>query len=283
MKNARFVFILIACFTGVDSLSAQGWTRDMGSGFYKVSFNRVQSDEFYEKNGEVLTIPTLSDYTVSLYGEYGVTDHITAVAYVPVLKRLTLNRQVGEPSGFEYFEGDGVTGVADLDLGVKIRIHKWGGSVLTAGIQFGLPTGDDTQENGLYTGDGEFNQVFTAGLGHSFYPVPLYATAYSGFNNRTSGFSDEIRYGVEGGYSFTDFLTAIVKVDGKSSLKNGDGSVSGGTGGLFANDQSYVTYGGHLAWDVTNSIGLTGGITSALYARNTLSAPEFTAGIFFRH
>ena len=279
-----FVRILLICafsLAAVLPVLGQGWTREKGTGFYKLAFNYVASDQFYEQNGEILTIPTLNDYTISLYGEYGLTDAITAVAYVPVLKRLVLNRQVGEPSGFEYFEGDEATGLADIDVGVKVSLLKSGGSILTAGVQFGLPVGDDAQENGLYTGDGEFNQMLTAGLGYSFYPAPAYTSAYAGFNNRTSGFSDEFRYGVEGGYTVAEILTATFKVDGKMSLKNGDGTASGGTGGLFANDQSYLTYGGHLGWHITESFGLSAGITSAFYTRNTLSAPEFTVGFFF--
>ena len=150
--------------------------RREGSGYYKLGLNVVRSDMFYESDGQVISIPTLSDYTVSLYGEYGITDRITGILYLPFVKRVTLNRQVGRPSGFEFFEGDEATGVADADIGVRVGLVNAGQTVITAGLKLGLPLGSDDQENGLYTGDGEFNQVVTAGVGHSFYPTPAYST-----------------------------------------------------------------------------------------------------------
>ena len=58
----------------------------------------------------------------------------------------------------------------------------------------GLPIGDDTQTNGLLTGDGELNQLLALEAGHSFYPRPIYFTGEMGVNNRMNGYSDEFHY-----------------------------------------------------------------------------------------
>lgn len=282
----RFIISLVVCstflFCNSENLRSQGWPQKAGHGFYKLGVNIVSSDKFYEKSGEVLTIPTLSDYTVSLYGEYGITGGVTGILYLPVVKRITLNKQVGEPSGFVYFEGDEVTGVADADVGVRVQLFKTGSTVLTAGLKLGLPLGSDEQENGLYTGDGEFNQVLTIGAGHSFYPLPAYATGFLGVNNRTNGYSDEVHYGAELGYTVAEAVTVSGRLTGLESFRNGDGDVTGGMGGLFANDQRYLTYGAEVAWQMTEYVGLSAGITSAFFGRNTLSASEFSAGIFLK-
>ncbi|MGE3801364.1 MAG: hypothetical protein AB7H80_10115, partial [Candidatus Kapaibacterium sp.] len=253
-----------------------------GGGYYKLGLNLTRSDKFYEGDGNVITIPTFSDYTVSLYGEYGITKEITGILYLPFVKRLTLNRQVGQPSGFVYSEGDGVTGIADPEVGLRVGLLRSGPAVITAGLKLGIPLGESEQESGLLTGDGEFNQILSAGLGYSFYPLPAYASLHGGLNNRTEGFSDEIIYGGEFGYTFGGKVTAIGRFVGVGSLINGDANVRGGMGGASANNQSYLSYGLEGAWRLSNNLGISLGVTSAFFGQNTLSAPSFSTGIYLK-
>ena len=178
-------------------------------------------------NGNKTSIPTLGDYTFSLYGEYGLRDDLTLVAYLPFYKRITLNKQVGRPSGFVYFAGDDVNGIADAQLGLRYRLAHLGATVISAALTLGVPLGDDSQPNGLLTGDGEANQLLALQIGHSLYPAPAYFNVDIGFNNRVKGYSDEVLYSVEVGYTFKGKLTAILRLRGLESLENGDDGVSG--------------------------------------------------------
>ena len=78
----------------------------------------------------------------------------------------------------------------------------------------------------MQTGDGEFNQILQIDAGTAFKVknTSLYANAYVGFNNRTNGFSDEVRYGIEAGGSFLNN-----KIESKG-LVPGTNGISGGTG-----------------------------------------------------
>lgn len=258
------------------------WTQPRGGGYFKLNSQMVRGDRFYDRQGSCMAIPTLADYTLSLYGEYGLREQLTVVGYLPFFKRITLNKQVGRPSRFLYFKGDAQTGVADADLGVRYRLLQRGGTVLSAGLSFGLPLGRDQQENGLLTGDGEFNQALTLQVGRSFYPLPAYLSAELGVNNRTRGFSDEFLYAAELGHTFGAAFTAIVRLRGVESLKNGDGAVMGGMGGLYANDQGFLAYGTELLWAPRPSCGISFSLTGAARLRNSLSAPALSLGIFTR-
>ncbi|MCE2504255.1 MAG: hypothetical protein J4G05_09405 [Chlorobi bacterium] len=276
------LIVLCALVIECQNLAAQGWPQEKGSGYYKLGLNVVRSDMFYESDGQRTSIPTLSNYTVSLYGEQGITDRITGILYLPFLKRITLNRQVGEPSGFVFFEGDEATGIADADVGVRVGLLQTGGTVVTAGLKLGLPLGSDDQEYGLYTGDGEFNQIITAGVGYSFYPVPAYSSAYVGLNNRSNGYSEEFLYGLEIGYTFGERVNVIGRLTGLNSLKNGNPDVTGGMEGSSANNQSYLVYGLEGAWQITGTFGVSVGVSSAFFGRNALSAPAFSLGLFLK-
>ena len=103
---------------------------------------------------------------------------------------------------------DSETGIGDASLGFKVLLKKIGQTVLSGSLNLGLPTGESTPDGDLLIDD-EFNQAITIQTGHSLYPTPSYLNLFISFNNRNSGFSDEFRYGVEGGYSFDKNVTLI--------------------------------------------------------------------------
>ena len=260
--------------------TAGPWPLKRGSGFYKLGFGFVRANQFYEPDGNRIAIPTLADYTVSFYGEYGLTDRFTAVAYVPFMQRLTLNRQVGAETGFEFFEGDAVTGPADMDFGLRVGLFQLGNTTVSSTLTLGIPVGDNQQENGLLTGDGEFNQMLSVGVGHSFYPAPAYVSAEAAFNNRNQGFSDEFRVAAEAGYTLRNRVTAIAKLRAQEPLRNGTDATVGGTGGLYASNQRYLVFAFEMAVQMTQKLGFSLSVEGATRGQNVLSAPAYSTGLY---
>ena len=277
--RARFGLALLFLLFPAVSVQADGWPQRRGHGYYKLGFYTLRATHYSEPGGNRIAIPTVGDYTFSFYGEYGLTDRLTAIAYVP-FQRITLNRQVGRETGFVFTEGDEITGLADPILGLRFGLLQFGGTVLSASLKLGLPLGTSDQTNGLNTGDGELNQQLSLEAGHSFYPIPAYAVVKAGFNQRSSGFSDEVDYGVEAGYTVANAWTIIGRVQGLESLKNGD--ATGGQLGFAGNDQRYLLYGAELAYTHNDTYGFSVGVQNATRAHNVLSAPTFSIGIFLK-
>ena len=282
MQRLLSFFLVISILGSVAQVEAGAWTQSKGSGFYKLGSQMARGQEFREMSGRKTSIPTLADYTFSLYGEYGLRDDLTLVAYLPFFKRITLNKQVGRPSGFIYFEGDDVSGIADAQLGLRHRLANLGATVISAGLTLGVPLGKDTQANGLLTGDGETNQILSLQAGHSLYPVPAYFNVDIGYNNRVKGYSDEYLYAVEVGYTVKNKLTAILRLRGLESLENGDDAVHGGMGGLYANNQSFLTYGPELIYSLDERTGVSLSAMGAARVHNALAAPVFSLGFFMK-
>ena len=263
-------------------VQAGGWTQPRGHGFYKLSEQLVRATSFYELNGNQLAIPTLSTYTTSVYGEYGLTDRLTLIGYMPFVQRITLNKQVGSVNNFVFFPGDAKTGIADSDVGLRIGLLSAGGTVLSTQIMFGLPLGDDRQINGLYTGDGEFNQSISLQVGQSLYPLPAYLTGEVGINHRLKGFSEEFRYAFEAGGTIGNRLTIALHLRGVESLKNGNNALTGGTGGLAGNNIRFLSYGPEISYLVKPKVGISFGVLGAARGRNILSAPSYSFGFFIK-
>ncbi|MGH7457398.1 MAG: hypothetical protein ACRENG_38975, partial [bacterium] len=228
MRFLRIYFLLLAgLMLASESVYAGAWTQKRGKGYYELKFQMIRANRFYEPDGRIIDIPTLAEYTTGIYGEYGLNDWLTITGDFPFYKRITLNRQIGTRTGFVFFPGDLVSGISDAEVGVRLGLLRGGPTVISAGLKLGLPIGDNTQENGLLTGDGEFNQMLSLQLGHSFYPKPLYFTGEAGVNNRTNGYSDEFRYEAEIGYTIGNNFTLTFKVNGVESFHNGDDAVQG--------------------------------------------------------
>lgn len=274
----RILLLLVVAsqFTATAALPG-GWTQPQGVAFLKADSRMLRGDDFHELNGNGVQIPTLTDYTASLYGEYGLRDNVTFLGYVP-FKRITLNRQVGRPSGFVYFDGDSETGLGDAQIGLRYRLLQRGASVASLEVQLGLPLGNETQGNGLLTGDGEINQSVHVQLGHLFYPRRGYAGISLGFNNRVDGYSDEWHYAAEIGWSVGARWQLMLQVRGLESLENGDSAVTGGMGGLFANDQTLWAYGPTVSCRL-GDYWLSLGVEHSARARNAIAAPAISLAV----
>lgn len=273
--------VILCSVSGVSRpASGQGWVQPDGGLYLKAGVHMMRANAYFERGGNEIDIPTLSDYVFNLYGEFGLTDRITVIAYLPVVERITLARQVGSDTGFEFFPGDASTRPADVEVGARYGIVRSGPAVLSTGFTLGLPTGDDDQQYGLVTGDGEFNQTVYLGAGYSFWPLPFYVTGSTGYNVRYRGFSDEFLYRAEVGATWRGRVTTLIRAHGLVSMHNGDSSFAGGTAGLNANDQEFFVLGGEIGLGLGGGFGIATGVEQALSGERTLSAARWNIGLY---
>lgn len=259
---------------------SQGWVKEKGKGYFKIAQNVVSSNEYFAPDGSAVPITTISQFGTSIYAEYGLSNKITGVINFPFYVKQTINDIQFRQSG-RTIAGDEFGSVGDADLGIKYGFSQDKPIVLSTSLILGLPLG---KINGgtsgiLQTGDSEFNQLIRLDASHSFYPKPIYVNVYSGFNNRTKDFSDEVRYGFEVGFPFKKFIP-IIKVNGVSSLKNGEALSSQGS--LFANNIEYLSPSLDLNYQVNSKIGLSAAVAGAVYGRNVLRAPNYNFGAYLK-
>ena len=278
-KETKYIIFLLLCYSLAPSfLLAQAWTKNKGKGFYKLDFASIRAQNVYDMQGEVVPFRTLGNYTASFYGEYGITSKLTAVANVPFFVRNVINETKGRQTGNIIEPGIVNNSFGDLDLGFRVSIPVQN-FAMSANVMFGIPTGDARQTDGLFTGDGEFNQLIKISAGKG--KTRWWTQGSVGFNNRTKGFSDEFRYDFEYGYKlFKDRLLVILKINGIESFENGD--MEAARAGLFSNNVEFAGIGPELLY-YTNSqktIGISGRFIGSLKGQNVLAAPAAALGIF---
>lgn len=276
------VFITIIVLTQFEAM-AGGWPQPQGLGFYKLDFSFIRARKFYGMDGNTYDIngagTLLGYYTTSFYGEYGITNKLTAIGYAPFFVRNVVNEGVGAITGDILQKGLENNALGDIDLGLRYGIwakNRWS---VTTSLVFGLPTGDANNADLLFTGDGEFNQLLRLEAGYG--GDRWYATGYVGFNNRTEDFSDEFRFEGEFGYKFwNNRLLTGIKVTGVQSFNNG--SPTGSANGLFGNNVEYLSPQAFVAYEHKQKLGVMAQVSGAVSGRNVLAAPAIAFGVYVK-
>ena len=280
MKFIRFSILISLLIAPVASIFAGGgWTQAKRSGYFKLGQNFIIANQYFQPDGEIVDITTISLYTTSAYLEYGLTDRLTGTLYLPFFVRSTLN-EVEFTSGRPSIPGDFVNSIGDTDIGLKYGLLQNGPVVVAVGLTLGLPLGETAggETQILQTGDGEFNQMITVEASRSF--GNGYATTLLGFNNRTKDFSDEFRYGFEIGRSWNDRWITQLRLYGVESFMNGD--AAGGAGNsIFANDMEFLAITPEIAYNIHSNLGVTVNAGFAAFGRKILAAPNIGVGLFY--
>lgn len=269
-----FVFLLSNFYSLY--IFSQAWSRPKGEGFYKFDYTLIQANQVFDPGGKVVPFRTLGNHTFSLYGERGITDKFTLQAYVPFLVRNVLNETRGAQSGVLLEPGIAHNSIGDIDIAFRYAL-PFGKLPVSAALLLGLPTGNSTQNSGLFTGDGEFNQILKMNTG--FGTAKWWTQFGVGFNNRTKGYSDEVRYDAEFGYKMLDQkLYTILKLSGIESLNNG--TVGASSTGLFSNNLEYLSPALEFLYFLKPKLGLSFRAAGAVKGQNVLASPSFSVGIF---
>lgn len=216
--------VLFLLILSLNSPAQSGWTKEKGRYFSKLSYNFYSSNQYYNLTGDKLETSTFKQQGIFLYGEYGLTDKLTLLTSWPVFKA----------NSFETTST--VYGIGDLIIGAKYSLLKGKFPVaFSITPEIPLAPADNYAQNkvnsfeqiNLPTGDGEWNFLFNLAASHSFYPLPVYASAYATYNKRTSykgvDFSDQFVGGVEVGANILKHAWVNAKLTAQKTLGTNPG------------------------------------------------------------
>ena len=285
MKNINAIFLFLLLILLPFKAMSSGWPLPQGSFYIKLSEWWIKSNQHYTDVGAIDPNVTSGIYNTNLYAEYGLTNRFTVIAYVPVVSRSYMNNLVSSVNGEVLSAGEAINTIGDADLSLKYGLIRNKPVVVAATLTLGLPLGNSAGgiSKNLQTGDGEFNQMIKLDASTSFgsAKLPMYANIYSGFNNRTKGYSDEFRYGAELGAAFFEkkiWLTG--RLTGIKSFKNGETAATNRNATIFSNNSEFVSGSIEAAYYITKKVGISVGYASAFSGKLIFAAPSYSVGIF---
>ena len=284
----KYIFSLLLLLSFHLTASAGGpWTQKQGAYYLKLSEWWINFDSHYNSFGNRDANPNTSLYSTYLYGEYGITDRFTAILNTPIFV-INEREALLTSNGMEIREpAESLKTIGDIDLGLKYRLNKKDALLpLALELKLGINSGKTNQGkfNKLATGDGEFNQMVLlhAGKGFNILGLKAYAQAYTGINNRTNGYSEELRFGGEFGIGIIkQRLWLSAKLNGVKSFKNGKEGPQVKAISLFSNNVEYLSPSIELNGYITKKIGLSAAYTTASSAENIAAASTYSVGAFF--
>ena len=280
MRNLLIFFLASAsCF---NSFSQSGFTREKKNLFVKADYQFYNSEDYNNNSGTKIKTSKFSQKTFSLYGEYGISNRFAINANIPFFR---LN-------GYE--TTNTVGGFGDVAVELKYALKK-GKFPIALSIAPSLPTGTkqllaNSKTNSfdridLPSGDGEFNVWTTAAISHSFYPKPMYASAFTSFNYRTKykerNFQNQFQTGIEFGYKFVNKLW----LSGKVFVLTGVGPQPVFADFIRGDGSSFTGVTINTMYELGKHLGLTAQYfrcnSLIVDARNNYAAGTFSFGVTY--
>ncbi len=273
----RVLTLLLLLLLGVllgEGLAQSAWTRQKHSGYVRIGAATLSTSEFYTPLGDKVSSASYQGLDLNFYGEYGITNDVTAIVDFPFFRQQSL-----ETTGTQ-------RSLADTTVGFKYRFLK-GKTPLAVAVDFGLPTGD---KNGfvpfreipgdvfrLPSGDGEFNTRLSLYASRSMKDGNAFLSGGGGYNFRTQEFTDEVSYFVQGGYRFLPkfWLSGAVQGLLPARTPNLERSVGFGVG----EGVEYTRVGGDLLYLVSTRYRLSAGYFKPLRGKNILAGDTLIFGI----
>lgn len=253
---------------------AGAWTAPKNSFYDKLAFNYYYAHETFDPSGSRGSTPNngkFTDYNISNYFEFGVTNELTAInslAYKWLENEDDQTRTKGH-------------GLGDVDLGLRYKLLDNNAGIVSSQLLVKIP-GTYAKNDPLPLGNGQFDVELKLLYGRSLYPfIPGYGNLELGYRWRAEDPSDELRYLVEFGIDITKSIYSRVKLDGTLSMDNGkklDGSGNPTTTNSFDLGKLDLTAG----YKITPSWGLEASYTPALYGQNTAAGATYSLALIVK-
>ncbi|HMS50989.1 MAG TPA: hypothetical protein PKD56_01585, partial [Chitinophagales bacterium] len=244
--------------------------------FAQIGFNNITYTTTYLDDGSLGTTDNLTreitDQTLQLYAEYGLTNNITLLLNAPY--KLTEAKKIGaspRPEG-------SLNGVGNISVGGKYGILK-GKINLAATLRYDAQTAKADELTGLRTGYDA--SVIAPGVAIGLGGNKWHVGGDANFNIRTNGYSTDISAIIEGGYRILKPVLLMAVLDMRKSFKNGSVVDFNQTTELYTDDQEFMAFGGKLNIDIAAGFGLNLWGYGALAGRKVPAAPSIGAGLCY--
>ncbi|MBM1106296.1 hypothetical protein JQC67_09130 [Aurantibacter crassamenti] len=274
MRNITLLTALL--FTA--TLFSQGaWTKSKNEVYTQLSYysiggySGIYGDPGYQSERK------LTDNTLQLYAEYGVSDKTTFVFSLPI-KMIKAEGLVDSATSPLTAEGS-ETALGNITIGIKHSLLQsaW---VVSGQLNIGLKTGSFFEESGLRSGYDTYTLSPKINVGRSF--GRFYAQGSTGVDVRFNDYSSSYVLDAElGAKPFNRFWT-IGFFNLSSSFENGEVILPANNlvTGFYVNDQEYAAYGLKFIFEATDKIGVLANYTTAISGNNVPRRAVFGFGLY---
>lgn len=272
----KFIVLQLILVT-ISSFGQSPWTQKKGKVFSHLSLSTISGYNSLFGNPDFNTERKISDKTLQLFTEYGVSDKTSLLINIP-FKMIETGALVNEVSA-EITTSSNKNTFGNINIGLKHNFinKKW---LMSGQFLVEANTSSYESSSGIRTGFDAWSFSPMLIVGRSFNKT--YLQSYTGFELRTNDYSSNFRIGGEVGRKVGSFLWLIGFIDISSSLKNGDVNlpIENSLTGLYVNDQEFGSFGLKAIGEINNKTGITAGFGSAFSGNNVPKKAAISFGIY---
>lgn len=298
----RIVTLTLLLFTMAQSVTAGGpWPRKKGSGYAQLGFTYVGYNQFFNDKGKVVDLRRpVTDFTSQVFFEYGLTDKLTLTANLPFKYVSSADKISSSDSTYfmDTIPNGNLFGLSNVMFGLKYNIIKKK-VLFSVGLNTEANVARYDSLTALRTGPSAWVFHPYLSVGSSFVQGKLYTLLDAGYRLRLNGYSDEVDFNFELGYSWNYKTYFILTAAGRFSMQEGsyDNNVtpaidpSDSTSvslhpygrdlhtSLYPNNQQYIGYGLKFIQKIKKVH-----INAAVYfgtGKMVAAAPSFNLGVAY--
>lgn len=276
MKRIILLFTLLITLNSIQAQSA--WTKKKGEGFSQLSFSSIANYNSQFGNPDYNTERTITDNTIQLYTEYGLTDKTTLIVNLP-FKSLK-SGDLTSTNGIALTESGSNNALGNIELGLKHQLYnkKW---VISGQFNIEANTGNYNPKTGLRTGYNTWSLTPTLNIGRGF--NKFYVQAFTGANVRFNKYSSNFKIGGEAGYKAFNRLWIVAYLDVVNSFNNEDDThlpLENLATGTYINNQEFTAYGLKGLLEFTDKIGVTASFGGAFSGNNVARKAAVNFGVY---
>ncbi|APG65826.1 hypothetical protein LPB136_10825 [Tenacibaculum todarodis] len=276
MKKLTTLFIFL--FT-LSIFSQSPWTQNKGILYTQLSFTTIPKYKALFGNPEVATERQITDNTLRIYAEYGISNKTTLFTALPIKTVKAENLVKSTPNPITT-KGT-LTSMGNILFGVKHNFYnkKW---LITGQVGFETSTSRYHTNSGVRTGYDAWTITPMISAGKS--SNSWYVQTYVGADFRTNEYSSAFKIGGEIGYKLTSWLTMAGFADGLASFTNGSVIIpkENKLTGLYVNNKSYAAFGIKPTFVVNPKFGINLGVGLAFGGRRIPQTPAISAGFHYK-
>ncbi len=276
MTNILKIVILLI---SISSFAQGPWTKEKGKFYTQLSFTTIPSYTALFGNPDYEIPGEISDKTLQIYGEYGVTNSTTLILNLPY--KLVNNSGLVNPCLIapcnEHSNKE--ASIGNIEIGLKHNFYKkdW---LLSGQFSVEANTGNYDNATGIRTGYKAFTFTPLFLAGQSF--GKSYLQTFIGTKIRTNNYSSNFKIGGEYGGKISENIWLIGFLDISKSFKNGDIVLpaSNLATGLYVNDQEYGVVGVKVIGGFSNNLGISASLPAAFFGNNVPKQVALSIGIY---
>lgn len=271
--------IIYLLFLTSTTLYAGGpWANGKGHGYAQVGISLNYYHSIFSANGKTSLNRAVHDNTYQLYSEYGLTNKLSLIGFIPFKSLRTSEPPIGNPQNL--LPAGSLNAFGNISVAGKYTFFDK--NVHLAG-QLLVETNTHSLKNqiGLRTGYSAWALVpsFLAGASSN----KFYGFLNAGYAFRSNGYSEEVRADIEVGYQPAKQLWIALVFNNKFSMKNGavaEGNVT--QTAMYVNNQMYSAFGLKLAKGIGDKYGINVSAYGAFAGDLVAAAPTFNGGVFYK-